>query len=108
MATTTLPRLVAEPQGVYMAGDWTAGEGESLEVKNPASGETIAELATASEPQAHAALEAAAAAKGAGGARAYADRASYLCASPTWSRRPPTSPPDAGARGRQAAGPGPR
>ncbi len=78
MATTTLPRLVAEPQGVYMAGDWTAGEGESLEVKNPASGETIAELATASEAQAHAALEAAAAAKGAWGARAYADRASYL------------------------------
>jgi succinate-semialdehyde dehydrogenase / glutarate-semialdehyde dehydrogenase len=75
MSTISAPeeqRMLDEvPNQLYIAGEWREGEKGTLSVEDPATGESLTEVADASEADARAALDAA------------------VAAGPEWSEHPP-------------------
>ncbi|GAB3031238.1 aldehyde dehydrogenase family protein [Natronobiforma cellulositropha] len=64
--------------GHYVDGEWVDGRGETFESENPATGETLATVARATEPEVDTALAAAEAAFEEWRALSYIDRAEFL------------------------------
>jgi lactaldehyde dehydrogenase/glycolaldehyde dehydrogenase len=71
---------IAEPDGVLAGGEWSAGHGAPLEVRNPADESLVARIAEATPAQGEAALHAAAEAQPEWARRSAVERASYLVA----------------------------
>src|SRR5947209_6006533 len=76
------------PKQLYIGGEWRDGAKGAIAVEDPSTGDTLCELADASEQDAKTALDAA------------------VAAGPEWARTPPRAhaPPRGGARRRGQAG----